>query len=119
MPYFNYLKDTIRNLPLSLLASPTNLPVSMNGNSANVNDRIVVSCFSVTYPATFNFNNEKNFYFELKNNALGNFLVINNFNTGGVSPILYDINNGRRISVLQMRLDLRWLHHQIPFANST
>ncbi|MEO6540647.1 MAG: hypothetical protein ABIN74_06650, partial [Ferruginibacter sp.] len=53
MPYFNYLKDTIRNLPLSLLASPTNLPVSINGNSATAVDRIVVSCFSVTYPATF------------------------------------------------------------------
>ena len=28
MPYFNYVKDTIRNLPLSLLISATNLPVS-------------------------------------------------------------------------------------------
>ena len=98
MPYFNYLKDTIRNLPLSLLASPTNLPVSINGNSADVNDRIVVSCFSVTYPATFNFNNEKNFYFELKNNALGNYLVITNFNSNGVAPILYDYNNAKRIT---------------------
>ena len=98
MPYFNYLKDTIRNLPLSLLASPTNLPVSINGNSADVNDRIVVSCFSVTYPATFNFNNEKNFYFELKDNALGNYLVITNFNSNGVAPILYDYNNAKRIT---------------------
>ncbi len=97
MPYFNYLKDTIRNLPLSLLASPNNLPVSINGNSANAVDRVVVGCFSVTYPATFNFNNEKNFYFELKDNALGNYLVITNFNNNGVAPILYDYNNGRRI----------------------
>lgn len=97
MPYFNYLKDTIRNLPLALLASPTNLPVSINGNSLNVNDRVVVSCFTVTYPATFNFNNEKNFYFELKENALGNYLVITNFNTNGVAPVLYDYNNSKRI----------------------
>ena len=97
MPYFNYLKDTVRNLPLSLLASPTNLPVSINGNSATAEDRIVVSCFTVTYPATFNFNNEKNFYFELKNNTLGNYLVITNFNNNGVAPLLYDYNNGRRI----------------------
>jgi len=97
MTYFNYLKDTIRNLPLSLLASPSNLPVSINGNSSEPLDRIVVSCFSVTYPATFNFNNEKNFYFELQNNTLGNYLVITNFNTNGVAPILYDYNNARRI----------------------
>ncbi len=96
MPYFNYLKDTVRNLPLSLLASPSNLPVSVNGNSTNTVDRIVVSCFSVTYPATFNFNNEKNFYFELKDNATGNYLVITNFNGNGVAPILYDYNNSKR-----------------------
>ncbi|MBL0181900.1 MAG: hypothetical protein IPP96_06200 [Chitinophagaceae bacterium] len=96
MPYFNYHKDTIRNLPLSLLASATNLPVTVGGNSSNANDRIVVSCFSVTYPATFNFNNEKNFYFELKNSNVGNYLVITNFNSNAVAPILYDYNNGRR-----------------------
>ena len=97
MPFFNYLKDTIRNLPLSLLASPSNLPVSINGNSTNVNDRIVVSCFTVTYPATFNFNNEKNFSFELKENVLGNYLVITNFTNDGAAPILYDYNNSKRI----------------------
>ncbi len=97
MPYFNYLKDTVRNLPLSLLASPDGVPISINGNSSNVNDRIVVSCVSITYPAIFNFNNLKNFYFELKNNNLGNYLVINNFNTGNIAPILYDYNNSKRI----------------------
>jgi hypothetical protein len=97
MPYFNYLKDTVRNLPLSILNSPSFIGVSINGNSTLTNDRIVVSCFSITYPATFNFNNEKNFYFELKNNAAGNYLVITNFNTNGAAPILYDYNNGKRI----------------------
>ena len=97
MPYFNPLKDTIRNLPLSILNSPSFIGVSINGNSPLATDRIVVSCFSVTYPATFNFNNEKNFYFELKNNAAGNYLVITNFNTNGVAPILYDYNDGKRI----------------------
>ncbi|MGB4845848.1 MAG: C25 family cysteine peptidase [Ferruginibacter sp.] len=97
MPYFNYLKDTIRNLPLSLIVNPTALNVSINGNSSDLNDRVKVSGFSVTYPATFNFNNTKNFYFELKDNALGNYLVITNFNTNGAAPILYDYNNSKRI----------------------
>ncbi|MBK7559495.1 MAG: hypothetical protein IPI54_15150 [Chitinophagaceae bacterium] len=37
------------------------------------------------------------FYFELKENALGNYLVITNFNTNGVAPVLYDYNNAKRI----------------------
>ncbi len=97
MPYFNQRKDTIRNLPLSILNSPSFIGVNINGNSTITTDRIVVSCFSVTYPATFNFNNQKNFYFELKDNTLGNYLIITNFNTNGVAPILYDYNAGRRI----------------------
>ena len=96
MPYFNYRKDTIRNLPMSVLISPTFIGMSINGNSTNANDRVVVSAFSVTYPATFNFNNQKNFYFELKDNTAGNFLVITNFNNNGIAPILYDYNTGRR-----------------------
>jgi len=98
MPYFSYHKDTARNLPLSVLNSPTFIAVSVReeGSSNAANDRIVVPCFSVTYPATFNFNNEQHFYFELAASATGNYLVINNFNNNGVQPILYDINNGRR-----------------------
>ncbi|HEX2683009.1 MAG TPA: hypothetical protein VHL77_03715, partial [Ferruginibacter sp.] len=97
MPYFNYLKDTLRNLPLSLFTNPSFLGVSINGNSALATDRIVVANFTVTFPATFNFNNEKNFYFELNANAAGNFLVINNFNNNGSVPVLYDYNNSKRI----------------------
>ncbi|MGG9960766.1 C25 family cysteine peptidase [Ferruginibacter sp. SUN106] len=98
MPYFSYHKDTVRNLPLSILTSPTFVAVSIKPeNSSNTaNDRIVVPTFSVTYPATFNFNNEKSFYFELAASATGNYLVINNFNNNGIEPILYDMNNGRR-----------------------
>ncbi len=96
MPFFNYLRDTVRNIPLTKLLSPTDLPVTVNGNSADGNDRIVVASIGVTYPATFNFNNEKNFYFELKDNAAGNYIVINNFNSNGIAPILYDYNNSKR-----------------------
>jgi hypothetical protein len=96
MPYFNYLKKTVTGLPLTLLQSPTNLPVQMKSTSGNPNDRIVVSNFSVTYPARFNFNNEKSFYFELAPSAQGNLLSIENFNDGGVAPLLIDINNGMR-----------------------
>jgi len=96
MPFFNYKKDTMRNLPLSYLLNPNSLPVSVAGNSTNANDRILVAAISVTYPATFNFNAQKNFYFELQPKATPSYLVINNFNNNGTAPILYDITNGRR-----------------------
>ncbi len=98
MPYFSYRKDTIRNLPLSVLPNTTSLIVTMGGeNSSNPgSDYTTVSTISVTYPATFNFNGQKNFYFELAPSATGNFLVINNFNNSGVEPVLYDMTNGRR-----------------------
>ena len=63
MPFFNYIKDTIRNLPLSLIVNPEAVNISVGSISSEPTDRLVVSCMSLTYPATFNFNNSKNFYF--------------------------------------------------------
>ena len=96
MPFFGTVKDTVRNISLSKLLSPTDLPVTVNGNSTDPTDRIAVNSISVTYPATFNFNNGKNFYFELTDNIAGNYLVINNFNSNGVAPILYEYNTSKR-----------------------
>ncbi|MFN8243932.1 MAG: C25 family cysteine peptidase [Ferruginibacter sp.] len=87
--------DTVRNLPLSLLPG-NSLAVDVLQQSANTEDLIVIGRLTVTYPASFNFNNEKNFYFELGPSATGNFLVITNFNNNGIPPALYDYNNGRR-----------------------
>ncbi|MFN8243930.1 MAG: C25 family cysteine peptidase [Ferruginibacter sp.] len=96
MPFFTYHKDTVRNLPLSILLNPDNVPIFVGTNSTNANDHIIVSAVTLTYPATFNFNGQKNFYFELKPSAVGNYLVITNFNSNGIPPALYDYNNGRR-----------------------
>ena len=94
--YFDTLKRTINNLPLSLLQSPNYLQVSVSNNSLNPFDRIVVANLAVTYPATFNFNGQKNFCFELKPTAQGNYLVIDNFSNGSSVPVLYSLNDGKR-----------------------
>ncbi len=98
MPYYTSRRDTVRNLPLTVLTSPSSLAVAIGPKNSSypLGDHIVVSNFSVTYPATFNFNNQTNFYFELKASATGNYLVITNFNSGGTDPVLLDINNGLR-----------------------
>ena len=98
MPYFEYTKAEVNNLPLSYLSSYSlsSALVYIGSAATNVNARLVASSFGITYPATFNFNNEKNFYFELAASASGNNLVIDNFNYGSVAPILYDINTSKR-----------------------
>jgi hypothetical protein len=96
MNYFTSVKKQVNNLPLSILPSPDNLLISVNGNSTNPNDRIVMGTIAVIYPAKFNFNNESNFNFELKGSATGNYLEIDNFNTSSVQPILFSINDGKR-----------------------
>ena len=96
MNYFTIVKKQLNNLPLSYLQNPDNLLVSVNCQSTNTNDRLVVGSIAVTYPAKFNFNNEKIFYFDLQAAPQGNFLVIDNFNNGGIPPVLLSINDGRR-----------------------
>ncbi len=96
MPYFSSLKVRKDNIALSSLLSPDYLPVYMNGTSSNLDDRIVVATFSLTYPARFIFNNQKNFYFELPATATGNYLVIDNFNYGTTAPVLYDMTSAKR-----------------------
>src|SRR4029077_8399573 len=96
------VKKQVDNIPLTAITqNPTQFWMSINGyvpppGIANNNDRIVVGETILTYPSVFNFRNEKNFYFELQASSVGNYLVIDSFNTGGTSPVLYSISDGRR-----------------------
>ncbi len=99
MNYFSIVKKQVNNIPLSSFQSPDNLYISINGYTpapavANANDRIVVGETILTYPAKFNFNNEKLFYFELPPSAVGNYLEIDNFNIGNTPPILFCNSDG-------------------------
>ncbi|MEO6489671.1 MAG: C25 family cysteine peptidase [Ferruginibacter sp.] len=104
MNFFNTVSVEKNNLPLSLMQSPDYIPFYVNNHSdipANNNvavptDRLVVASIELTYPATFNFNNQRNFYFELQPSATGNYLVIDNVNYGSTAPILFDMTTGNR-----------------------
>ncbi len=95
------------NKPLSLLTNTSNVNINLVVTSLSQapapgatilppNENTVISTIGITYPATFNFNNQKSFYFELAASTAGNYLLIDNFNYGAAAPVLYDINNGRR-----------------------
>ena len=101
MNYFSIVKKQVNNIPLSIIQDPELLWLSVNGVTpppgvANGNDRIVVGEMVLTYPSKFNFNNEKSFYFELPATPVGNYLEIDNFNTGATPPILYSLSDGQR-----------------------
>jgi hypothetical protein len=93
------------NLPLSFLQNTSNVDINLILKSesqppsqfyAPPIENTVIATLGITYPATFNFNNQKSFYFELAASVSGNYLLIDNFNYGAEAPVLYDINNGRR-----------------------
>ena len=96
MPYFEYRKVVIPNLPLSLIPANNNLQVYVNGNSSNSFDRIIVASIGIRYPAQFNFGNSRYFSFNLLPASGSRYLVIDNFNYGAQAPVLYDQTNGFR-----------------------
>jgi Peptidase family C25 len=99
MSDFSYLKREVNNIPLSAFTSPDVMPVYVQNSQPAppvTTDRMVVSFLELTYPAKFNFNNRKDFYFTLPATAVGNYLVIDNFNYGSTAPVLLDLNTGSR-----------------------
>lgn len=96
MPFFTYRKAIVANLPLTNFSGTSELTVAVSNTSSVSTDRMVVASIGLTYPATFNFNNQKQFYFELGPSVNGNYLNISNFNTASVPPVLYDYTTGRR-----------------------
>ena len=98
MNNFGDLQTTV-TLPLSQINSSSNA-ISFINNCPNPNDRTVVSFYELTYPRTFDFNNQTNFFFELPPKATGYYLQITDFNAQSTPPILYDLTNGVRYSLI-------------------
>ncbi len=96
MPFFGTASINLTNLPLTLFQNSSYIPIYVSNSSPVLNDRLVVTNIGLTYPATFKFNNQKNFYFELAASATGNYLAIDDVNYGTVAPVLYDMTTGLR-----------------------
>lgn len=91
--YINF--RTHFEVPTEELSSPnTTIDVTSLGN-VSATDRIGVSYVSITYPRTFDFNNQRSFLFELPNDDT-KYIEITNFN-GGSAPVLYDLTNNLRL----------------------
>ena len=85
-------------VPISAIANGTaNFKINNKSVSpANPNDRIVCNFIELNYPRQFNFGNQSTFAFSLPASASAKYLEIRNFNSGGSTPVLYDMTNLRR-----------------------
>jgi hypothetical protein len=94
MDYFEYLKYQA-SFSLLLISSGNATVDITNVAVSGATDRMVVAQYEINYPRQFDFDNAKNFSFELPANTNGNYLEISNFNYGSTAPVLYDITNGK------------------------
>jgi hypothetical protein len=85
-----------RDVPFSMFTNTDNITFNVFNVTGSTTDRIVLGQAELKYPSTFNFNNQKNFSFELPAAPAGNYLVIDNFNYGSTAPTLMDFNTGNR-----------------------
>jgi hypothetical protein len=97
MDFFNEVQTTV-SFPTSMISGANSLNsfISFGNTSPVANDRMVISFYEMTYPRTFNFGNERNFYFELPAKTEGHYLEISNFNRGPFLPVLYDLETLQR-----------------------
>jgi hypothetical protein len=85
--------DRTFQVPISAL-SPT-LNIKLNGLAGPI-DRNFLSGYEVRYPGTFNFPGNLA-RFSIESSTQDKYLEINNFNTSGGNPILYDLANRARL----------------------
>jgi hypothetical protein len=94
MDYFNDLVTTVP-VPLALVNSATT-SVQFENTSSVSTDRMCVSFYELSYPRTFDFDNQKYFKFSLPTSG-NKFLQITNFNYGSTAPVLLNLTDGLRI----------------------
>ena len=98
MNYFNSINDTgYITIPNALFTSGS-AKIDVRNLSAESSDRMVMGMIELIYPRVFNFGGQTSFEFQLPANTNGNKLVIKNFNSEGLLPVLYDLTNGYRLT---------------------
>lgn len=96
MSNYTFIKRQLSNIPLSAFTKPDVATISIENTSPVTTDGLVLSTIAITYPSKFSFSGKSSFNFELPATNTGNYLVIDNFKTSGIAPLLYDLTSGRR-----------------------
>jgi hypothetical protein len=92
-------KDTVtdfnlteKQISLSAAQMKTSMDLALSGNYSTT-DRVSVGLIQLTYARQFNFNNSSYFEFNIEPSSVEKYLEIENFNSSGTAPILYDVTN--------------------------
>ncbi len=95
--YYNDIKEVL-DVPLSMLTSGATATISFKNLSLTTNNTFNVAAYKLTYPSLFNFNNNISYKFNLPASATndGTYIEIENFNAGGVLPVLLDLTNNKK-----------------------
>jgi hypothetical protein len=94
----DFFDDARINIPLTAaqVSTPSATVEISNRCLTTANDRMVVAQTELVYAHTFSLAGADRLEFSLPANPAGNYLEITSFNDNGVSPILYDMTNGKR-----------------------
>jgi len=84
----------ISNIDVSTLGN--NVTISVVNESTVGTDRIVAGDITLSYPHSFSFQNAGYFHFQLPASNQPQYLVISQFNSSGMAPVLYDAASGQR-----------------------
>lgn len=87
------------DLEVPISESDPDLEINIRGLEGNA-DQHVLSNIILTYQRQFNFDNQDAYLFNLAASIADKYLEIENFNTEGQAPILYDISNQLRLETL-------------------
>ncbi len=100
-----YIEDTFENyrtkrydfeFPIDKLESPyTSFQLTAMCDLSST-DKLSMGYIYLTYPHSFDFNNKRNYLFEIEENGLRRRIDIENFN-GGSAPVIYDLTNSLRL----------------------
>ncbi len=93
--FFDYqVRQLEFDLSESTLAS--SMALKFEGLAANT-DRSRIANLILQYPRQFKFENKPFYFFDIAESTGVKYLEIENFSSGGVAPVLYDLTNGQRM----------------------
>ena len=93
MDFWDYLRVNVPTTVAQLSSGSATIQII---NKCAVADRLVIAQTELVYARQFNFGGADNFQFELPAKSGDSYLEIAGFNSGGYSPVLYDLTNGKR-----------------------
>jgi flagellar hook assembly protein FlgD len=93
----NYFNVRTRTFDIPANKVTTTITLNLKGE-ADISDFNSVGTASLRYAREFNFDNKNSFEFSIPSSEVVKYIEIDNFNAGGIAPVLYDLTNNWRMT---------------------